>query len=117
MIFGKLSLNQDRIFIDRYIVHINSNHPLQMYHLLFFFFPKIRNMVGTLIAAGNGIINQRNIYEMLTIPSKHSWDYRIQTAPSFGLYLTSVEYPAEILQNYIQTIHKSEEALKIEDTQ
>lgn len=52
---------------------------------------------------------------MLTVPSKHSWDYRIQPAPSFGLYLTNVEYPAEILQNSIQTIDKRNEAFNIDE--
>lgn len=56
-------------------------------------------MVGTLIAVGNGRINQRDVYEMLTIPSKYSWNYKIQPAPSNGLYLINVEYPDEIFAN------------------
>lgn len=50
-------------------------------------------MVGTIIAAGNGRIKERDVYEMLTIPSKYSWRHKIQPAPSCGLYLTNVEYP------------------------
>lgn len=53
-------------------------------------------MVGTIIAAGNGRIKERDVYEMLTIPSKYSWRHKIQPAPSCGLYLTNVEYPDEL---------------------
>lgn len=66
-------------------------------------------MVGVLIAAGNGKINQRNIYEMLTVPSKYSWDHRILPAPSYGLYLSNVEYPAKILENCIQNTEGNNE--------
>lgn len=54
-------------------------------------------MVGVLLAAGNGLLSQRDVYEMLTIPSKHSWSYKASPASSSGLYLTNVEYPEEIL--------------------
>lgn len=47
-------------------------------------------MVGTLLAVGNGNINQREIYEMLTIPGKKTWNFRVATAPSSGLWLTNV---------------------------
>lgn len=63
------------------------------------FCKQIRNMVATLIAVGNGKINIRDVREMLTIPSKHSWDYRIQPVPSGGLYLIDVEYPPDIFKN------------------
>lgn len=53
-------------------------------------------MVGTIIAAGNGQIKERDVNEMLTIPSKYSWRHKIQPAPSCGLYLTNVEYPDEL---------------------
>lgn len=61
-------------------------------------------MVGALIAAGNGKLNQRDIYEMLTIPSKYSWHISIKPAARDGLYLTGVEYSPEVLSNSIQTI-------------
>lgn len=74
-------------------------------------------MVGTLIAAGNGQINQRNLYEMLTIPSTRIWNQRTRPAPSYGLYLSNVEYSAEILENCIQTIEGNDkEAIDKEDT-
>lgn len=49
-------------------------------------------MVGTLFAAGNGRITLRDVYEMVTIPSKYSWNYKIQPADCSALYLTNVEY-------------------------
>lgn len=58
-------------------------------------------MVGALIAVGNGKINQRDIYEMLTIPGKKSWNFRVAPAPSPGLWLTNVEYPNEVLAKHI----------------
>lgn len=53
---------------------------------------KIRKIVGTLIAVAEGKITKRDVYEMLTIPSKHAWDASIQIAPPYGLYLARIEY-------------------------
>lgn len=53
-------------------------------------------MVGTLIAVAGGSIKQRDVYEMLTIPSHYSWNNRVNPAPAHGLYLLNVEYPEEI---------------------
>lgn len=64
-------------------------------------------MVGTIIAAGNGRIKQRDVYEMLTIPSKYSWRHKIQPASSCGLYLTNVEYPNEIFVSNQTTVDDS----------
>ncbi|XP_055320713.1 tRNA pseudouridine synthase-like 1 isoform X2 [Sitodiplosis mosellana] len=74
-----------------------------------FFYRQIRNMVGVLLAVGNGKINQRDVYEMLTIPSKKSWNYQVPTAPSPGLYLTNVEYPQEVLAEHIRSFKEDEE--------
>lgn len=60
-------------------------------------------MVGALIAVGEGRMNSHNIYEMLTIPSKHSWNQAISPAPSYGLYLVNVEYSADTLVNINNT--------------
>lgn len=56
-------------------------------------------MVGTLVAVADGSIKQRDVYEMLTIPSHHSWNYRVNPVPAYGLYLVNVEYPEEIYAN------------------
>lgn len=50
-------------------------------------------MVATMLAAGNGRISMRDVYEMLTIPSKHSWISPIKQVTASALYLTSVDYP------------------------
>lgn len=54
---------------------------------------QIRRIVGTLIAAGEGKITERDVYEMVTIPSRSSWLRPIKIAPAHGLYLVSIEYP------------------------
>lgn len=74
---------------------------------------QIRNMVGTLLAAGNGKINQREIYEMLTIPGKKSWNFNVAPASSPGLWLTNVEYPADVLEKYVRSF---EEITKDDET-
>lgn len=51
---------------------------------------QIRKMVGILIGVGQRKINKRDVYEMLTIPSRFSNQYRI--APSDGLYLADIEF-------------------------
>lgn len=50
-------------------------------------------MVATMLAAGDGQISIRDVYEMLTIPSKHSWLSPIRPVSACALYLTNVEYP------------------------
>lgn len=50
-------------------------------------------MVATMMAAGNNKISMRNVYEMLTIPSKFSWLSPIRPVNASALYLTNVEYP------------------------
>lgn len=88
-----------------------------------YFYRQIRNMVGTIIAAGNGRITERDIYEMLTIPSKYSWLRTIYPTSSYGLYLTNVEYPPDvlaksILHNHTELINNdivNEVELEIED--
>lgn len=64
-------------------------------------------MVGALIAVGQGDLSKRDIYEMLTIPSKYSWCREIQPVPSSGLYLVDVEYPDNVLKDMtIQLEHE-----------
>lgn len=54
-------------------------------------------MVGILLAVSQGQLTQRDIYEMLTIPSKHSWCNEAKPAPAHGLYLVNVDYDADEL--------------------
>lgn len=55
--------------------------------------------MATIIAAAEGKISKRDVYEMITIPSKHSWISSIGMAPAYGLYLANVEYPAELIES------------------
>lgn len=55
--------------------------------------------MGTILAAAVGTISKRDVYEMITIPSKHSWMPSIGMAPAYGLYLANVEYPDELVES------------------
>lgn len=57
-----------------------------------FLYKQVRRIVGTLLALGCGRIDEKSIYQMLTIPSKNSWDHRVLLAPACGLYLCRVHY-------------------------
>lgn len=57
-----------------------------------FLYKQVRRIVGTLVALGQGKINEKDIYEMLTIPSKYNWISNIPVAPPYGLYLAKVDY-------------------------
>lgn len=54
-------------------------------------------MVAVLIAVGEGKLTKRDVYEMLTIPSRKNWDdmekkHSLQMAPAHALYFTNIEY-------------------------
>lgn len=49
-------------------------------------------MIATLLYVANGSISHRDVYEMITIPSKHSWMSRVSVLPPNGLYLVKVDY-------------------------
>ncbi|KAI8039362.1 tRNA pseudouridine synthase-like 1 [Drosophila gunungcola] len=57
-----------------------------------FLYKQVRRIVGALIALGSDRIDERCIYQMLTIPSKNSWNHRVLLAPACGLYLCRVHY-------------------------
>lgn len=57
-----------------------------------FLYRQIRRMVGALVAVAKGHINQRDLYEMLTIPSQNSSCNKIIVAPAYGLYLADIEF-------------------------
>lgn len=59
-----------------------------------FLYRQVRRIIGTLVAAAEDKLTEKDVYEMLTIPSKYSWR-RIIVVPPHGLYLTHVEYPKE----------------------
>lgn len=53
----------------------------------------MRRIVGTLISVAEGKATEKDVYEMLTIPSAHSWLRGLIVAPPYGLYLVHVDYP------------------------
>ncbi|XP_036338197.1 tRNA pseudouridine synthase-like 1 isoform X2 [Rhagoletis pomonella] len=63
-----------------------------------FLYKQVRRMVGALLALATGRIDERSIYEMLTIPSKNSWDNRVLLSPPYGLYLCRVHYNEKDLE-------------------
>lgn len=63
-----------------------------------FVYRQVRRIVATLLAVGEGKLTQKDVYEMLTIPSKHTWPSSVQIVPPYGLYLTKVSYDEEDLQ-------------------
>ncbi|XP_055692158.1 tRNA pseudouridine synthase-like 1 [Lutzomyia longipalpis] len=63
-----------------------------------FVYKQVRRIVSTLLAVGEGKLSQKDVYEMLTIPSKHTWPSFLEIAPPYGLYLTKITYNEEDLQ-------------------
>ncbi|KAI9587375.1 hypothetical protein GQX74_003221 [Glossina fuscipes] len=57
-----------------------------------FLYKQVRRMVGCLVAVATNRINEKSLYEMVTIPSKNNWDHRVLLSPAFGLYLSRVHY-------------------------
>ena len=56
-------------------------------------------MVGTFIAYASGKLAKRDLYEMLTIPSKlHFPVLGLHAAPGHGLYLANIEFSATAMQ-------------------
>lgn len=74
-------------------------------------------MVGTILAAGTGKIKQRDVYEMLTIPSKYSWNIKITPVPSHGLYLKNVEYSPEVLAKHSRTFDQITDGDKLAENE
>lgn len=62
-----------------------------------FLYRQIRRIVGALVAAAKGRITERDLYEMLTIPSKESFHKKIKPAPPNGLYLANIEFREKCL--------------------
>lgn len=68
-----------------------------------FLYRQIRRMMGTLIAIAVGRITQRDLYEMLTIPSQNLYRNRISTAPAHALYLADIEFRQKCLTEDVYT--------------
>lgn len=57
-----------------------------------FLYRQVRRLVGVILAVAQGRLANRDVYEMLTIPSMNSWCPRASAAPAYGLYLVNVAY-------------------------
>lgn len=77
-----------------------------------FVYRQIRRVVGTLVAVAKGIITQRDLYEMLTIPSQNSFSNKIMVAPAHGLYLADIEFREMCLTHETHQILNSVNNLK-----
>lgn len=53
---------------------------------------QVRRIIGSLIAVALNQIDEKEIYEMITIPSKHTWNTRVNVAPPYALYLSKIHY-------------------------
>lgn len=80
----------------RTIEPCDHDHNVQYFDIIFnapsYVYRQIRRMVGSLIAVAENRITHRDLYEMLTIPSKSSFPNKIFTVPSHGLYLADIEF-------------------------
>lgn len=63
-----------------------------------FLYKQVRRIVGALVGVATNRINEKCLYEMLTVPSKNTWNPRILLAPAFGLYLCRVHYNEDDLK-------------------
>lgn len=57
-------------------------------------------MIGALCAVAEGRITERDIYELITIPSFRTWDELaerklVETAPGCALYFIEINYKPE----------------------
>ncbi|XP_012272552.1 tRNA pseudouridine synthase-like 1 isoform X2 [Orussus abietinus] len=73
-----------------------------------FLYNQVRRIVASLIAVGQGLLTEKDVYVMLTVPSTSNWNTRASTAPSCGLFLTKVHYDPENLRK--NTLSESLEA-------
>lgn len=65
--------------------------------IIYIIFQQVRRIVSILINVANGKLTNRDVYEMLTIPSKHSWKISA-LVPAYGLYLANITYEKDAKQ-------------------
>lgn len=74
-------------------------------------FIKVRKMVGVLVAAAEGDLTEKDVYEMLTIPSYANWPFNIAyTLPGHALFLTGIEYEEPEVGEDSATIDESDDS-------
>lgn len=83
----------------------------------FSFHFQIRRIIGALCSVAEGKISERDIYELLTIPSHKMWDdladhKLVRTAPACGLYFIGLSYRPED-QRYIGPVRQTPRGVRI----
>lgn len=78
---------------------------------------QIRRIVGALCAVAEDRIDERDIYELLTIPSHKMWDdlverKLVETAPPCGLYFIGLKYRPQD-QRYIGPVRLTPRGVQI----
>lgn len=56
---------------------------------------QVRRIVAVILGVAQHRLTIREVYEMLTIPSKHSWPSKIGVLPPQGLYLCQIDYDSQ----------------------
>lgn len=71
-------------------------------------------MMGVLVAAAEGSLTEKDVYEMLTIPSYGNWPCNVAfSLPGHALFLTGVEYEEpEVGESTIDENDDSKDELK-----
>ncbi|XP_055911492.1 tRNA pseudouridine synthase-like 1 [Eupeodes corollae] len=98
--FSIRSISDIKVYPGRSLaVHLDADKAESLYNYWdleisgrSFLYKQVRRIVGSLVSVACGRISLKDIYEMLTIPSKESWHPKSVVAPPFGLYLCKVHY-------------------------
>lgn len=53
---------------------------------------QVRRIVAVILGVAQDVLTLRDVYELLTIPSKYSWCNSAAVLPGCGLYLCKVHY-------------------------
>lgn len=96
-------------------VHLNAERADSLYNYWnleisgrSFLYKQVRRIVGCLVSVACHKISIKDVYEMLTIPSKESWHPKSVVAPPYGLYLCQVHYDeADLIWKQTDDNHES----------
>lgn len=98
--FSVRSISDIKVYPGRSLaVHLDAERAEALYNYwnleIFgrsFLYKQVRRIVGCLVSVACNRVTLKDVYEMLTIPSKESWHPKAVVAPPFGLYLCKVHY-------------------------
>lgn len=72
---------------------------------------QVRRIVAVILGVAQDRLTIRDVYEMLTIPSKHSWLSKVAVSPAHGLYLCQVDYSEKDKEFPVSDIDPTENEL------